>query len=167
MPPPSDVVSLLDENQRLRVRLKSCDVARRRAERQLAELQVRVHQAEIVAAQERRRKEAEWMAEYDSSVQALLKIVQHHEDETKQLEAEVKRLRAATAVVPPSITKMTRSAQTEAPRPVKVAPRRNSVHFAKEEEAVSGKEERPVVDAKTKASIARMQVRAAGWMVLF
>ncbi|KAG3117358.1 hypothetical protein PI124_g4158 [Phytophthora idaei] len=151
-----DVASLVDENQRLRAQLKRCDMARQQAERQVAEL----HQAETAVAQQLRQKEAEWMAEYDRSVQALLKIIKHHEDENEQLKTEVKRLRAAAAaaVVPPSITKMTRSTQTETPGPVKVAMRRNSVRFAREEEGIAlNKEGNPSVDAKTKASIARMQ----------
>ncbi|EGZ11764.1 hypothetical protein PHYSODRAFT_437329, partial [Phytophthora sojae] len=105
-----------------------------------------------------RRKEAEWMAEYDRGVQALLKIVQHHESETAQLKAEVEKLRTAAAVVPPSITKMTRATQTESARPVRATPRRNSVRFAPNEDcAVTDKEE---VDPRTKIKIARMQVNS-------
>ncbi|KAE9050774.1 hypothetical protein PR001_g2092 [Phytophthora rubi] len=146
--------SLLDENRKLRAQLKSFDEARRRTEQQVAELRGRLHQAEVAAAQQLRRKEAQWMAEYDSGVQALLKIIQHHEGETVQLKAEVDKLRAAAAVVPPSITKMTRAAQTESAGPHT----RNSVRFASNEDcAVSHKEESKYIDPKTKLHIARMQ----------
>lgn len=154
-----DIASLRDENERLRVQLKSCDLSRRRAERQTVELQTRVHQAEAAAAEQLRLKEAEWMAEYDCNVQALLKIIEHHEDEKTQLKVEVQELQAA-AVVPPSVTTMTRSTQTEMPRPVKGVQRRNSVRFATEEDdAASDNEERIAIDAKAKSDIARMQVR--------
>ncbi|EEY53760.1 uncharacterized protein PITG_20044 [Phytophthora infestans T30-4] len=104
------------------------------------------------------RKETEWMAEYDGSVKALLGIIKYHEDETKQLKMEVKRLKAAAAVVPPSITRMARSTQTETLGSMKAAMRRNNVRFAKDEDDVAtNKVERLSADAKTKASIARMQ----------
>ncbi|KAE9334095.1 hypothetical protein PF008_g14134 [Phytophthora fragariae] len=150
----STFASLLDENRKLRAQLKSFDEARRRTEQQVAELRGRLHQAEVAAAQQLRRKEAQWMAEYDRGVQALLKIVQHHEGETVQLKLEVDKLRAAAAVVPPSITKMTRAAQTESARPHT----RNSVRFESNEDcAASHKEESEYIDPKTKIHIARMQ----------
>ncbi|KAG6583216.1 Bardet-Biedl syndrome 7 protein [Phytophthora cinnamomi] len=151
--------SLLEENQSLRVQLKSFDEARRRAEQQVAELRGRAHQAEVAAAQHLRCKEAEWMAEYDRGVQALLKIIQHHESETAQLRAEVGKLRATVVVVPPSITKMTRATQTDNGRPTKAMTRRNSVRFApNENDSAVDKEESWGIDPKTKRDIARMQV---------
>ncbi|ETI51868.1 hypothetical protein L917_04594 [Phytophthora nicotianae] len=153
-----DIASLLDENKRLRVQLKRCDMARQEAERQVVELQAYAHRAETSMAQQLRLKETEWMAEYDRSVHALLKIIQYHEDEKAQLKAEVEQLSATAAVAPPSITKMTRSTQTETFEPAKVAIRRNSVRFAKETgDMALKKEDKPFVDAKVKASIARMQ----------
>ncbi|KAL3662827.1 hypothetical protein V7S43_012229 [Phytophthora oleae] len=116
-------------------------MARQQTERQIEELQSRV-----------RRKEAEWMAEYDRNVHALLEIIKHNEEEKEQLKAGVERWKAAAEAVPPPISKMTRSSQTETPlRPEKTALRTNSVRFAKDEKVSS-------VDAKTKANIARMQL---------
>ncbi|OWZ10959.1 hypothetical protein PHMEG_00016092 [Phytophthora megakarya] len=116
-----------------------------------------MRQAEADAARQLRLKEAEWMAEYDRSVQALLKIVQHHEDEKAQLRAEVEKLRELAAAIPSSITKMTRSTQTEIPKQVLVTPKKSCVRFATECETVSGKEDVVCVDVKTKNNIARMQ----------
>ncbi|KAF4029540.1 hypothetical protein GN244_ATG18722 [Phytophthora infestans] len=160
------IASLLDENHRLRVELKKFEVARQQSEIHIAELQVRTTQAETAMALQLHRKETEWMAEYDGSVKALLGIIKYHEDETKQLKMEVKRLKAAAAVVPPSITRMARSTQTETLGSMKAAMRRNNVRFAKDEDDVAtNKVERLSADAKTKASIARMQVRPIGSIV--
>ncbi|KAK1931773.1 hypothetical protein P3T76_012705 [Phytophthora citrophthora] len=142
MPRSDKVASLLDENQRLRAQLKRCDVARQQAERQVEELQSRV-----------RRKETEWMAEYDQNVQALLEIIKHNEEEKEQLKESVETWRKAAEAAAPVMIKVTRSSQTETSlRLEKTAQKTNSVRFAQE------KEERPSVDAKTKVNIARMQV---------
>ncbi|KAG1689504.1 hypothetical protein DVH05_002173 [Phytophthora capsici] len=141
MPRGDKVASLLDENQRLRARLKRCDEARQEAERQIEELQRRV-----------RRKESEWMAEYDKHVQALLEIIKYNEEEKKQLKESEERWRKAAEAVPPLVTKCTRSSQTETPLR---AEKLSSVRFAEEE--------RPSVDAKTKVKIARMQVGTMRW----
>ncbi|POM68170.1 Hypothetical protein PHPALM_15704 [Phytophthora palmivora] len=140
--------SLRDENQRLRAQLKNCDLNYQRVEQQIAELQSRMCKAEAEAARQLRLKEAEWMAEYDRSVQALLKIVQHHENEEMQLRAEVERLREVAATISPAITKITRSTQTE--ETSKQVLKRNSVTFAKVD-----KED---VDIRAKSNFTRMQV---------
>jgi phosphoribosylanthranilate isomerase len=144
------MAALLEENQRLRAQWKSCEYRRQCAEQRAEELQSCVQQAEAAV----RQKEAQWMAEFDRSVQALLQIIQHHEDEKTQLQKEVARLRAeaATATVAPApITKMTRCTQTEKPR-------RNSVRFAKEEDEEVSEKERPAIDAEALHRLSRMQV---------
>ncbi|GMF09924.1 unnamed protein product [Phytophthora lilii] len=95
------------------------------------------------------------MAEYDRGVQALLRIVQHHEDENARLRAEVETLRAAA---PPPVARTARATQTEKLRPRKDLPRRNAVRFAEEDESTSSDpEERARRDEKAKGDFARMQ----------
>ncbi|KAL4172313.1 hypothetical protein KRP22_007477 [Phytophthora ramorum] len=157
----SSVASLLEENRQLRVQLERSDLARRRVEGQVTEMQRRVSFAETTAAQQLRLKEGEWMAEYDRSVQALLMIIKHHEEEMARVEMEVQQLRAAAGDIPSPTTKMTRSTQTEVLRPT--TSRRNSVRFAEEEDGTTlEKEERAYIDAKAKSNLVRMQVSCAG-----
>lgn len=98
------------------------------------------------------------MIEFDHSVQALLKILKHHEEENEQLKEKVHRLSVAAAVAPPPITKITRSTQTKTLKSMNVAFRSDSVCSDKANDVASTLKDASSVEVKAKASSnARMQ----------
>ncbi|CEG40350.1 uncharacterized protein PHALS_10554 [Plasmopara halstedii] len=143
---------------RLKMQLKRCDTARLEAECQIADLQAHAHQVKAAVAQQLQVMEAKYLIEFDHSVQALLKIIKHHEMENEKLKAEMERLRTAASAVSPPITKVTQSTQTKTFIPLQNALKKNSVRFEAENDLASNEKISLSVDLKAKASsTARMQ----------
>ncbi|RLN50640.1 hypothetical protein BBJ28_00003963 [Nothophytophthora sp. Chile5] len=156
----SDLTPLLEENQRLRTQLQAAEVAYQRVHRCNAVLERRIQQAEAAAEQlnthQIRQKEADWMAEYDRNVQALLQIIHHHEEARAALEAEVVQLEAAAEMIPPAPKRATQATQTERPRVRIVSPPKKGERQAQndDEDDERVERERPV---DTSASLVYMQ----------
>ncbi|RLN47199.1 hypothetical protein BBJ28_00004140 [Nothophytophthora sp. Chile5] len=156
----SDLAPLLEENQRLRTQLQVAEAACRRVHQRNAVLERRIQQTETAAehlnALQIRQTEADWMAEYDRNVQALLRIIHHHEEARAALEAEVVQFKAAAEMIPPAPKRATQATQTERPRVTIVSPPKKNGRQTQYDDEGDGRLEieRPV---DTSASLVYMQ----------
>lgn len=99
-----------EEDWRLRERLHYLESSHRLLERQNQALQRRVAQLEAQSGQETHHRQ---LAEHDSNVRGLLRIIRHHEAAQIELQRELERLQAKEVAAVNASVKVSRSAQTE------------------------------------------------------